>query len=124
MTYEVVAADDDEIIRETVEFKLTSQGWDVTSFENGRECWEYLESTSSDPPDVVVLDVMMPGLSGLQVLQRIRDDESLSSIPVLLLTSRGREEHVVEGFDRGATDYLTKPFSPTELVARIRGRLE
>ncbi|MEF8756809.1 MAG: response regulator [Halobacteriales archaeon] len=124
MTYDVVAADDDEIIRETVEFKLTSQGWDVTSFENGRECWEYLESNSSDPPDVVVLDVMMPGLSGLQVLQRIREDESLASIPVLLLTSRGREEHVVEGFDRGATDYLTKPFSPTELVARIRGRLE
>jgi len=124
MTYEVVAADDDEIIRQTVEFKLTSQGWDVTSFENGRECWAYLESSASDPPDVVVLDVMMPGLSGLQVLQRIRDDESLASIPVLLLTSRGREEHVVEGFDRGATDYLTKPFSPTELVARIRGRLE
>lgn len=124
MTYEVVAADDDEIIRETVEFKLTSQGWNVTLFENGRACWEHLASTAENPPDVVVLDVMMPGLSGLQILQRIRENESLSSLPVLILTSRGREEHVVEGFDRGATDYLTKPFSPTELVARIRGRLE
>lgn len=121
MTNEIVIADDDETIREVVEFKLTSQGWDVTVFENGRECWEHLET--NDPPDLIVLDIMMPGLSGLQVLQRIRDSESMSSIPVLILTSRGREEHVVEGFDRGATDYLTKPFSPTELVARIKGRL-
>jgi DNA-binding response OmpR family regulator len=124
MTYEVISADDDEIIRETVDFKLSSQGWDVITFENGLECWEYLQSESTHPPDVVVLDVMMPGLSGLQILQRIREHEDLSSIPVVMLTSRGREEHVVEGFERGATDYLTKPFSPTELVARIRGRLE
>lgn len=124
MTYEIVIADDDEIVRETVEFKLSSQGWDVTAFENGRECWEYLEFDWADPPDLVVLDIMMPGLSGLEVLQRIREHEPLSSVPVLMLTSRGREEHVVEGFDRGATDYLTKPFSPTELVARIRGRLQ
>lgn len=124
MAYDVVTADDDEIIRETVEFKLTSEGWDVTTFKNGRDCWEYLKAESSDLPDVVILDVMMPGLSGLQVLQQIREDASLSSLPVLMLTSRGREEHVVEGFDRGATDYLKKPFSPTELVARIRGRLE
>lgn len=121
MTNEIVIADDDETIREVVEFKLTSQGWDVTVFENGRECWEHLETNNL--PDLIVLDIMMPGLSGLQVLQRIRDSESLSSIPVLILTSRGREEHVVEGFERGATDYLTKPFSPTELVARIKGRL-
>lgn len=119
---EIVIADDDETIREIIEFKLISKGWDVTAFENGRECWRYLES--NDPPDVVVLDVMMPGLSGLQVLQRIRNDDSISSIPVILLTSRGREEHVVEGFERGATDYMTKPFSPNELVARIKGRLE
>lgn len=118
---EIVIADDDETIREIVEFKLTSKGWNVTAFENGRECWDHLESNSS--PDMVVLDVMMPGLSGLQVLQRIRDDDALSSIPVIMLTSRGREEHVVEGFERGATDYMTKPFSPNELVARINGRL-
>lgn len=122
MTTDIVIADDDETIREVVEFKLSSQGWNVTVFENGRECWEYLET--NDPPDLIVLDIMMPGLSGLQVLQRIRENESLSSVPVLILTSRGREEHVVEGFERGATDYLTKPFSPTELVARIKGRLE
>ncbi|MFB6152917.1 MAG: PleD family two-component system response regulator [Halodesulfurarchaeum sp.] len=122
MTRDIVIADDDDAIREVVEFKMRSQGWNVRAFENGRECWEYLEA--NDPPAVVVLDIMMPGLSGLQILQRIREDESLSSIPVLLLTSRGREEHVVEGFEFGATDYVTKPFSPTELLARIEGRVE
>ncbi len=121
MTHELVIADDDDAIREIVEFKLSGPDRTVTAFENGRECWEYLET--AEPPDLVVLDVMMPGLTGIQVLERIRDDETLSSVPVIMLTSRGREEHVVEGFERGATDYMTKPFSPNVLVARVNSRL-
>jgi len=121
MTKEIVTADDDETIRELVTFKLDSGDRNVTAFENGRECWAYLES--AEPPDLIVLDVMMPGLTGLQVLERVRNDERLASVPVIMLTSRGQEEHVVEGFDRGATDYMTKPFSPNELVARVTSRL-
>ncbi|WP_256403823.1 response regulator transcription factor [Halorubrum salinum] len=121
MTHEIVIADDDDTIRDIVEFKLSGGDRSVTAFENGRECWEYLES--SDPPDLIVLDIMMPGLTGLQVLERVREADSLSSVPVIMLTSRGREEHVVEGFERGATDYMTKPFSPNELVARVSSRL-
>lgn len=122
MTHDIVIADDDDTIREIVEFKLSGPDREVTAFENGRECWEYLEA--NDPPDLVVLDVMMPGLTGIQILERIRDTEELSSVPVIMLTSRGREEHVVEGFERGATDYMTKPFSPNVLVARVSSRLQ
>jgi DNA-binding response OmpR family regulator len=121
MPTEIVAADDDETIRDIVSIKLSGPDRNVTSFENGRECWEYLDE--SPPPDLIVLDVMMPGLTGLQILERVRDDEDLASVPVIMLTSRGREEHVIEGFDRGATDYMTKPFSPNELVARANSRL-
>lgn len=121
MTYEIVIADDDETIREVVQFKLSGGDRNVTAFANGRECWEHLDAT--DAPDLVVLDVMMPGLTGLQVLERIRADDELSGVPVIMLTSRGREEHVVEGIERGATDYMTKPFSPNVLAARAESRL-
>lgn len=121
MPHEIVIADDDDTIRDIVQFKLQSSDRHVTAFENGRECWEHLES--ADPPDLVVLDVMMPGLTGLQILERVRGDDRLGTVPVIMLTSRGREEHVVEGFERGATDYMTKPFSPNELVARVSSRL-
>lgn len=121
MTAKIVIADDDDTIRDIVEFKLSGPDRSVTAFENGRDCWEYLET--NDPPDLVVLDVMMPGLTGLQVLERIRENEALSAVPVIMLTSRGREEHVVEGIERGATDYMTKPFSPNVLVARVNSRL-
>ena len=121
MTHEIVIADDDETVREIVEFKLSGSGRDVTAFENGRECWDHLET--NEPPDLVVLDVMMPGLTGLQVLERIREEDELSTVPVIMLTSRGREEHVIEGIERGATDYMTKPFSPNVLVARANSRL-
>lgn len=121
MTREIVTADDDETIREIVEFKLSGSDRTVTAFENGRACWEYLEA--NEPPDLIILDVMMPGLTGLQVLERIREKDELSTVPVIMLTSRGREEHVVEGIERGATDYMTKPFSPNVLVARVNSRL-
>ncbi|MFB6295248.1 MAG: response regulator transcription factor [Halobacteriales archaeon] len=121
MSNDIVIADDDDTIRELVEYKLSNAGQDVTAFENGQTCWEHLKGVS---PALVVLDVMMPGLSGLQVLDRIRDDDELSEVPVILLTSRGREEHVIEGLETGATDYMTKPFSPNELVARVKRRLE
>ncbi|MFB6299407.1 MAG: response regulator transcription factor [Halobacteriales archaeon] len=117
MSPDIVIADDDDTIRELVEFKLANAGYSVTSFENGQDCWNYL--TGVEPPDGMVLDVMMPGMTGLQVLERIRDDPELTEVPVIILTSRGREEHVIEGLETGATEYMTKPFSPNELLARV-----
>ena len=119
MTAEIVIAEDDETTREVVEFNLTDNGWDVVAFTDGDECWEHLESRTSDPPDVVVLDVMMPELDGLSVLERIRDHDALVDLPVVMLTSRNREEDIVQALDVGADDFVAKPFSEAELVGRI-----
>jgi DNA-binding response OmpR family regulator len=119
MTTEIVIAEDDETTREVVEFNLTDNGWDVVAFTDGAECWEHLESGISDQPDLVVLDVMMPELDGLSVLERIRDHDALVDLPVVMLTSRNREEDIVQALDAGADDFVAKPFSEAELVGRI-----
>ncbi|PSP55200.1 response regulator [Halobacteriales archaeon QS_1_67_19] len=123
MTRSVIIAEDDAEIRQLLRFKLESSGFDVTTFEDGRACIEHFE-TREQPPEIVVLDVMMPQADGFQVLDHVRDDDVLSDVPVLMLTARSREDDVVEGFDRGATDYVTKPFSPSEVVARIERLVE
>jgi DNA-binding response OmpR family regulator len=119
MTAEIVIAEDDETTREVVEFNLTDNGWDVVAFTDGDECWEHLESRTSDPPDLVVLDVMMPELDGVSVLERIRNYDALVDLPVVMLTSRNREEDIVQVLDAGADDFVAKPFSEAELVGRI-----
>jgi DNA-binding response OmpR family regulator len=119
MSHEIVVADDDETIREVVDFHLTDEGWDVMVFTDGDECWEYLESRTTDPPDLVVLDVMMPDLDGISVLQRIRNHDVLVDLPVVMLTSRNREEDIVQALEAGADDFVAKPFSEAELVGRI-----
>jgi DNA-binding response OmpR family regulator len=123
MTYEIAIADDDETIREVVEFNLTKEGWDVVVFEDGDDCWEYLESRANEPPSLVVLDVMMPELDGISVLERVRNHESLSDLPVLMLTSRNREEDIVQTLEAGANDFVAKPFSEDELVGKVKGIL-
>lgn len=119
MTAKIVIAEDDETTREVVEFNLTDNGWDVVAFTDGDECWEHLESRTSDPPDLVVLDVMMPELDGVSVLERIRNYDALVDLPVVMLTSRNREEDIVQVLDAGADDFVAKPFSEAELVGRI-----
>lgn len=117
MTDRIVLAEDDETTREAVEFKLASRGWDIVSFGNGRDCWEYLET--NEPPDLVVLDVMMPGLDGFSVLDRLRNREQTSEVPVVMLTSRSREEDILRALESGAYGYVAKPFSGTELMTPI-----
>lgn len=119
MTAEIVVADDDETIRKVVEFNLTEQGWDVQAFADGDDCWAHLESRDSHPPDLLVLDVMMPDLDGISVLERIRGHEALADLPVVMLTSRNREEDIVQALEAGADDFVAKPFSEAELVGRI-----
>lgn len=118
----IVCADDDHDIRGVLKVSLETEGYEVTMCTNGSECWTYL--TEAGTPDVIILDVMMPGHDGFEVLRKIRDDERLGDVPVIMLTSRSREEDVVSGFDSGANHYVSKPFSPRELAARIRGVLE
>ncbi|MDO5503975.1 MAG: response regulator [Actinomycetia bacterium] len=117
--FTVLVADDDADIRDLVVFKLSNAGYDVVSAEDGDEA---LTRIREHRPALAVLDVMMPGMSGLDVLREVRENEELTPTKVILLTARARDVDVDAGFTTGADDYLTKPFSPRELVHRV-GRL-
>jgi DNA-binding response OmpR family regulator len=113
----VLAVDDEPTILRMIQLLLSADGFDVVSAVSGHEA---LSAFNAQEPDVVVLDVTMPGMSGLEVLTWIRNR---SAVPVLLLTGMSDHEHKVEGLDLGADDYITKPFSPEELSARVRAVL-
>jgi len=115
-----VIADDDETIRSILQYKLSMAGFDLTVCRDGLEGRDALDEPGVDP-DVVVLDVMMPRMKGTELLRTIRRGELAvdPAVPVVMLTSRGREADVLEGLESGANEYLTKPFSPNELLARI-----
>ena len=116
----ILVADDDIDIRELVEFKLASLGHQITAVADGRAA---VDACRAERPDLAVLDVMMPGVSGLDAIRAIRADPGLAGLPVILLTARAQESDVENGFDSGADDYITKPFSPRELAARVEALL-
>jgi two-component system response regulator MtrA len=116
----ILVADDDVDIRELVEFKLSTLGHDVVAVADGAAA---IDACQSERPDLAVLDVMMPGVSGLDAIRTIRADPGLSDLPVILLTARAQESDVETGFDSGADDYITKPFSPRELASRVEALL-
>lgn len=120
MAGQILAADDDEPIRLLVKHRLQSAGYTVKSCEDGREAADLLEDGFE--PDLAILDIMMPRLDGTRLLRMIRNGEFPvdEDLPVIMLTSRGREEHVLEGFESGADDYVTKPFRAAELLARVK----
>ncbi|WP_440770958.1 response regulator transcription factor [Natronorubrum sp. DTA28] len=117
-TPHILLLEDDDSLRDLLAHKLESSGYETTALANGRECWSFL--ATGEAPDLVLLDVMVPGLDGFRVLGRIRNDDRLEGVPVIVLSSRGRQADVRRGFDLGADDYVTKPFSPAALVARVR----
>lgn len=122
MTRHVLIAEDDEDISRLLEAKLRGVGFEVTLVADGEACWEYLEGVDHDGgpvPDLLVLDVMMPGMDGFQLLGRINESELLRDLPVLMLTARARESDVVRGLELGATDYVAKPFSVSEVAVRV-----
>lgn len=116
----VLVADDDDDIRDLVVFKLTQSGFEVRAVADGLEA---LDAVRDLRPKLAVLDVMMPGLSGLDVTRAIRKDPLLEEVRVILLTARAQEGDVSTGFAVGADDYLVKPFSPRELVSRANAVL-
>ncbi len=116
----VLVVDDDRDIRELVVFKLNQAGLEVMTAENGPDA---LATVSLLCPDVAVLDVMMPGMSGLEVARLLRADPATHSVGILLLTARVQEADVVAGFGCGADDYVTKPFSPRLLLHRVEALL-
>jgi DNA-binding response OmpR family regulator len=116
----VLAADDDKLIRDLIQFRLERSGYEVVTAVDGEEA---LRCARERPPDVAVLDVMMPKLNGYEVIRRLRAEDETSRVPVILLTARNQEADVAQGFDVGADDYITKPFSPQELRARVQSIL-
>ncbi len=112
----VLVADDDPDILDLVVFRLERSGCKVFTARNGAEALEIMRQHRMN---VVILDWMMPVASGIDVIERMRADENLAEIPVLLLTARAQESDVVSGFEAGADDFLTKPFSPRELSHRV-----
>jgi two-component system response regulator MtrA len=116
----IVVADDDVDVRSLVVLKLESVGHDVVSVADGVEA---LERCRELHPDLMVLDLMMPGMSGLEVCREVRADPLVSSTPLILLTARAQASDVETGIAVGADDYVTKPFSPRELAHRVEEAL-
>ena len=116
----VLVADDDADIRDLVAFKLEQAGFEVVAVEDGHTA---LEQAQSRKPTLAVLDVSMPGLSGIDVCRMLRADPATAGILIIMLTARVQEQDVEGGFSAGADDYVTKPFSPRELVSRIQALL-
>ena len=113
----VLVADDDPDIRELVAFKLEQLGVETLSVEDGETALAMIRQRR---PALAILDIAMPGLSGIDVCRMIRADPEIAHTPVLMLTARVQEQDVERGFAVGADDYVTKPFSPRELVSRIQ----
>lgn len=118
---DILVADDDPILVEILKFRLEGAGHSVSVATNGEEA---LAAARENRPHLIVLDSMMPVLSGPEVLAELKADPALSTIPVVMLTARDGEADIVAGLEGGASEYLTKPFIPQELLVRISGLIE
>ncbi|MCI0432347.1 MAG: response regulator transcription factor [Gemmatimonadetes bacterium] len=116
----ILIVEDERDISALVAYHLTKEGFRVRTAEGGREA---LEAAESERPDLILLDLMLPGFSGYDVLTELRRRPELADVPVIVLTARKEEPDRVKGFEMGADDYLTKPFSPRELVLRVEAVL-
>jgi two-component system phosphate regulon response regulator PhoB len=112
----ILLAEDDKQIGDMISFKLTNSGHQIVRAQDGEQA---VELVTRERPDLILLDAMMPGLSGFEVLRRIKGDSAVRSIPVIMVTAKGHERDVLTGLRSGAIDYIVKPFSLKELTARV-----
>jgi two-component system, OmpR family, response regulator MprA len=117
----ILVVDDERAVRESLRRALELEGYEIELAADGREALSRLTENDGSQPDAVILDVLMPGVDGLEVCRRLRREGS--SVPVLMLTARDEIESRVSGLDAGADDYVTKPFALEELLARVRALL-
>ncbi|MBU0679449.1 MAG: response regulator [Verrucomicrobia bacterium] len=113
----ILIVEDDEDIRELIKFNLASEGFKIISSETGEAG---LRAARDDLPDLIVLDLMLPGIDGLDVCRVLKNDPKTRHIAIVMVTAKGEETDVVAGLELGADDYVTKPFSPKVLIARVR----
>ncbi len=120
MAANILLVEDEPGIQELLKLNLGQAGHQVTAASDAEDALQYLKSAL---PDVILLDWMLPGMSGIDLCKRLRADNRYQPVPIIMLTARGEEQDRVAGLDTGADDYITKPFSPRELVSRIRAVL-
>ncbi|MDO4369871.1 MAG: response regulator transcription factor [Clostridia bacterium] len=112
--------EDDAGIRDIEMYALNAAGFETRGFEDGAACWEALKR---EKPELIVLDVMLPGMDGVEILSRMKKSVEYNSIPVILATAKGQEYDRIHGLDLGADDYIVKPFSVMEMVSRVKAVL-
>ncbi len=116
----IYCVEDDSNIAELVQYTLKSTGFETLWFENGAD---FFKKIAEKLPDLVLLDIMLPDMDGMEILKRLKDNVETASVPVILLTAKGNRMDKVKGLDSGADDYITKPFDILELVSRINAVL-
>ena len=116
----IYCVEDDASIRELVVYTLQATGYEAQGFADGKAFWTAIEH---EMPDLVLLDIMLPGEDGLQILKRLRGHSATAELPVIMLTAKGTEYDKVVGLDSGADDYIAKPFGMMELVSRVKALL-
>jgi len=116
----ILAVDDEEDLLELVRYTLTREGYDVTCVETGEDC---IRQARQRQPDLILLDLMLPGIDGLDVCKALKGEDKTRAIPIVMLTAKGDDADIVTGLELGADDYITKPFSAKVLAARIKAIL-
>lgn len=116
----ILVVDDEQDLLDLIEYNLKKEGFDVLKAEDGKQG---IKMARKHSPNLILLDIMMPKMDGLEAVEVMRDDEDLKRIPVIFLTARGDEKTEVEGLNKGGDDYITKPISTTKLISRIKAVL-
>lgn len=115
--FHVLVVEDEEDIQQVVEYNLLKAGYEVSCADSGEAA---LEMAMTDAPDMILLDLMLPGIDGLNVCRQLKNNRGTDTIPVVMLTAKGEESDLVRGLECGADDYIVKPFSPKVLLARMK----
>ena len=116
----ILVVDDEEDLLELVRYNLTKEGYVVECVDSGEDA---LRSARREPPDLIVLDLMLPAVDGLEVCRRLKAESKTREVPIIMLTAKSEESDMIAGLERGADDYIAKPFSPRVLTARVRALL-
>lgn len=116
----ILVVDDEQDLLDLIEYNLRQEGFDVLKAENGKDG---IQMAKEHMPDLVLLDIMMPQMDGIEVCDRMREDSTLSHIPIIFLTARSDEKTEIEGLNKGADDFITKPISTSKLISRIKAVL-
>jgi DNA-binding response OmpR family regulator len=122
MAKKVLVIEDDKFLRELISQKLMNEGYDVAEAMDGEKG---IEAVKEEKPDLILLDLILPGIDGFEVLARMKSDPDISAIPVIVLSNLGQKDDIEKGLNMGAVDYLIKAhFTPSEIVEKIRGVLK